>query len=230
MKTCCAVILCCIGFASAQATEPKPFIDSFSIDKAELAPSGKNPYFILKPGYQLVLKGTEQGKAVILFITVLKDKRLIDGVETRVVEERKTENDRTAEVSRNYFAVLKRTHDLFCFGEDVDVYKDGKIVSHEGTWHSGTDGARFGLVLPGNPTVGARYQQELAPGVAMDRTEIVSLSESISTPAGHFDQCLKTEETSPLEKGAEYKVYAPGIGIVQDNSLVLITIVSPHWN
>ena len=50
-----------------------------------------------------------------------------------------------------------------------------------------------------------------------------SLSEKVETPAGKFERCLKTEETSPLEPAVkEYKVYAPGIGIVQEGEAKLV--------
>lgn len=51
-----------------------------------------------------------------------------------------------------------------------------------------------GLVL-----LGARYYEEIAPGVALDRAEIISINETINTPAGKFTSCLKKEETTPLE-------------------------------
>jgi hypothetical protein len=45
----------------------------------------------------------------------------------------------------------------------------------------------------------------------------------LKTPAGNFDHCLKTEETTPLEPRArEYKVYASGIGLIKDGDLLLI--------
>jgi len=57
----------------------------------------------------------------------------------------------------------------------------------------------------------------------MDRAEIVSLSETVKTPAGEFKNCLKVEETTPLEPATkEYKYYAAGVGLVQDGSLKLV--------
>ena len=88
-------------------------------------------------------------------------------------------------------------------------------------WRAG--GARFGLLIPGQPLLGARYAQELAPGKAMDRAEVVELDAAMRTPAGEFKNCLKIEETSPLEPASkEFKHYAPGIGLVQDGSLKLV--------
>ena len=62
--------------------------------------------------------------------------------------------------------------DVYYFGEEVDVYKGGKVTSHQGSWMSGVDAAKFGLMIPGKPVAGARFVQELAPKQkAMDRSE-----------------------------------------------------------
>lgn len=180
----------------------------FSREKPDLVATGRNPYFILEPGYVLVL---EKGDAR-LTVTVKNETRKIDGVECRVVEERETEGGRVVEVSNNYFAISRRNNSVYYFGEDAG-----------GAWLSGKKEARFGLMMPGLPLVGARYYQEIAPGTAMDRAEIVSVGAAVDTPAGRFQNCLRVEETSPLEPGnKEYKCYAPGIGLVQDGPLKLV--------
>ncbi|MFL6565620.1 MAG: hypothetical protein ACJ8G5_11880, partial [Burkholderiales bacterium] len=79
-----------------------------------------------------------------------------------------------------------------------------------------------GLAMPGRPKPKMRYYQEQAPGVAMDRAEIVSLTETCKTPAGTFQRCLKVKETSALNRESEYKYYAPGIGLVRDEDLRLV--------
>jgi hypothetical protein len=126
------------------------------------------------------------------------------------------------EVSQNYFAIDKTTSDVYYFGEDVDMYKDGKVSSHEGGWRSGKDGAHFGMFMPASPKVGQKYYQEIAPKVAMDRAEILSITEKVKVPAGEFGDCVKTEESTPLEKGKEYKLYAPGVGLTNDGELKLV--------
>src|SRR6058998_4006963 len=193
----------------------------FVMEGDELVSVGRNRYFILEPGYQMVL----EGGGTQLIITVLNETKMVDGVETRVVEERETKNGQLIEVARNYFAISRRTNDVFYFGEDVDMYKDGKVVSHDGSWLSGVNGSKFGLIMPGRPLLNARYYQEVAPKVAMDRATIVSVSETVKTPAGEFTNCLKVEETTPLERFVtEYKYYAPGIGMVRDGSLRLVKV------
>lgn len=211
------------GLAEA-GPKSEPWRDSFAVDTRKLETVGEGRYFILRPGYRLTLEGKERGRPVRLVITVLSETRRVGDVETRVVEERETRGDTPLEVSRNYFAIDNQTGDVFYFGEDVETYKNGQVSGHEGAWHHGSGRARFGLMVPGDPTVGARYYQEQAPGVAMDRAEVVSVTERFVTPAGTFEGCLKTKETSPLEPFVkEYKVYAPGVGLVKDGSLVLVS-------
>ncbi len=191
----------------------------FSADKDSLTSTGTNPFFILEPGFQTVFEDDDE-KVVK---TVLDETKVVDGIECRVVEERETKNGKLVEFSRNYFAISKRTGSVYYFGEDVDDYKNDKVVGHHGTWLAGKDGARFGLIMPGVPLIYGRFYQEVAPNVAEDRAEIIALGVSIKTPAGQFKNCVKMEETTPLEPNVkEYKVYAPGVGCVQDGDLKLV--------
>jgi hypothetical protein len=207
--------------AGGRAPSPAPGVQSaFAVDKASLVSTGRNPYFILVPGHKLHLKhGSE-----IVTVTVLDQTRPVDGVETRVVEEREEHGGALAEVSRNYYAIDRTTRDVYYFGEDVDIYKNGKVVSHEGAWLSGASGAKFGLILPGQARVGARYCQELAPGTAMDCSEVASVTETVTVPAGKFENCLHVKETTPLEGGTNHKWYAPGVGLIKDDDLELVKI------
>ncbi len=208
-------------FAFAAFAGEAPWQSDFKVDKADLASSGRNPFFVLEVGHQIVLENSKDKERLV--ITVLNETKTVDGVETRIVEENETKDGKQVEISRNYFAISKRDQAVYYFGEDVDMYKDGKIVSHEGAWLSGVKGAKFGLMMPGQPALKAKYYQEVAPKVAMDRAEVVSLTETVKTPAGEFKNCVKTEETTPLEPGVkEYKVYVRDIGLVQDGDLKLV--------
>ena len=70
--------------------------------------------------------------------------------------------------------------------------------------------------MPTQPTQGQTFEQEKAPGVAEDRSKIVAGDQSVSTPAGSFSGCLKTEDYSPLDNVTEYKYYCPGVGVVRE--------------
>jgi len=202
--------------------EADTFQDSFDLENRDFASKGRNKYFILEPGYQLVLEGKEGEHTVQLVITVLDETKKIGSVETRVVEERETEDGKLIEISRNFFAICKQTKSVFYFGEEVDIYKEGKLVAHEGAWIHGKNNARAGMMMPGEPILGARYYQEVAPKVAMDRARIVDLSTTLTTPAGKFKGCLKVQEENPLDNEKEFKIHAPGIGLIQDEDLLLV--------
>jgi hypothetical protein len=208
--------------AYASPINGKPFTDTFYFDECDgFSSTGSNRYFILEPGFQLVLEGRQGKHTVSDVLTVLNETKIIDGVETRVVEDRETLDGALTEVSRNYFAICNKTNSVFYFGEDVDTYENGVIIGHDGSWQAGPNGARAGLEMSGIILLGARYNMEVAPGVAEDRAEILSMTETVRTPAGTFENCLKIKETSTLEMGVYYKFYAPGIGLIKDGNVEL---------
>jgi hypothetical protein len=208
--------------ANTYGQDKREFTSSFMIDSCMFSSRGQNAYFILQPGYQLVLEGVEDGDTVRLVITVLNETKFINGIEARVVEENESENGNTVEISRNFCAYCEETGSIFYFGEEVDIYKDGKILNHGGAWLAEGNN-KPGIIMPGECLLGSRYYQEIAPGIAMDRAEILSIGETYKTPAGTFTNCLKTEETSGLNPNEkEHKHYAPGVGLIQDENLLLV--------
>ncbi|MHC4663498.1 MAG: hypothetical protein ACYS8W_17700, partial [Planctomycetota bacterium] len=204
------------------AAGEKTFQASFGLEDRKLVTTGKSRFFILEPGYKLVLEGKEGDRKVRMEIIVTDKTRKVAGVECRVVEEHETINGELYEISINFFAICPETKSVFYFGEEVDFYKDGKVIGHAGAWIAGEDGAKPGLIMPGEAVLGGRFYQEVAPKVAMDRCELVDLDAKITTPAGKFVNCLKTFESNPLDGESEYKMHAPGIGLVQDENLLLI--------
>ena len=223
-----------------QPTSPSPslstdqttqgWMTSFDLENCNFASSGENNYFVLEPGYRVILGGQEDGEELELVMTVLNETKVVDGVETRVVEEKESEGGSLVEVSRNYFAMCKPTNNAIYFGEDVDMYEDGEIVSHEGAWLAGENGSKAGMIMPGKADVGLKYYQEIALGVAEDRAEIISVNDTLDAPAGTFKQVLKTEETNPLKPGEkEFKFYAPGIGLIQDEAIKVVKYTKPQF-
>lgn len=218
------------------------FTDEFPIQDCIFLTQGTNDYFILQPFRQMRFDNSEcvmEGECEELeevVITVLNETRLIsfevDGepvtVHTRVIEERETVDGELAEISRNYFAECKGTGDVYYFGEDVDIYEDG-IVSHEGAWLAGENGALPGIIFPGGAfLLGARYYQESAPGVALDRAEHVDMGLDVEVPAGEFEECVEIEETTPLDPEEESaKIYCPGTGLVVDDEVRLVEVSGP---
>jgi hypothetical protein len=210
--------------ATGVVAKPPEYTSSFMLKECKgFSATGRNPFFILEPGYKLNYEGRENGKKLHLNITVLNSIKVVDGIKTRVVKETSTENGKVVEISRNYFAICNRNNSVVYFGEDVDNYENGVVINNDGSWLAGVKGAKAGIFMPGIVLLGARYFQEIAPRVALDRAEIISLDDVIKTPAGIFKNSLRTDETTPLDPGVvESKWYAPGIGLIQDGPLKLV--------
>jgi len=199
---------------------------------------GINPYFKLIPGYKLVLESDEERAE----ITVLRDTKWIRlgdrWIRTRVVEERAYEWDEgewvLIEISRNWFAICNKTNAVYYFGEDSRDCEDGFDENDDceggaditGSWEAGVNGAQPGLMMPGTFLLGAKYFQEIAPlNDAVDRGENVAMGLSVVTPAGTFDHCVKVVDTNPAEGQCgdeDFKIYCPGLGVVQDANLELV--------
>ncbi|MGQ0703618.1 MAG: hypothetical protein ACT4PM_10850 [Gemmatimonadales bacterium] len=176
-----------------------------------------NPYFPMTAGTRWSL----EGGTTRLEITALDETEVVAGVATRVVEERETEGGALIEVSRNFFG---QTQDgtVCYFGEDVDIYQGGVVVSHEGAWRAGAAGAVPGIFMPAQPAQGMAFRQEVAPGIAEDRVVIEAVNELVTVPFGTFTQTVRFLETTPLEPGASStKVFARTLGPIVDDVLRL---------
>ena len=200
---------------------------SFIMADCNFSTTGTNPYFILQPGYQLVFAGVEDGEPLKVTVTVSNETKVVrDGIIARIVEEKTVNSDTNdlKEITRDYFAICDKTNSVFYFGEDVNNYENGELVDHEGSWLHGSDSARAGLIMPGTILLGSRYYQEIAPEVALDKAEIVSMNQTLSIPAGSFRDVVKMIETNDLEPGIqEDNLHALGIGQVIDNELELVS-------
>jgi len=215
------------------------FTTEFYLEDCDgFATEGINPFFILEIGYKLVLESEEE-RAVI---TVLDETKTVDGVETRVVEERAFEWDEEEEewilieISLNWFAICNRTNAVYYFGEwsrdceeGFDEFDDctGE-ESNEGSWEAGVNGAMSGLIMPGTFLLGSKYFQEIArDDGAVDRGENVNMGLAVETEAGNFENCVEVVDTNPAEgicdtEDGDVKIYCPGVGLVMDEELELV--------
>jgi hypothetical protein len=215
---------------------------STSLDLALCAPDQNsftleidNSYFPLPVGQQWVLTGKEQGQTIGLQITVFDEtETFFQGrkrVTTRVVEETEWEDtngngvidegEDLIEASLNYFA---QTDDgtVCYFGEDVDIYEGGIIVSHEGSWRADAPGHAPGIFMPAEPEVGMTFQQEVAPGIAEDEATIVGIG-TVKVPAGTFENAVRVRDFNPLDGSKGFKWYAPNVGLVVDGPVKLVS-------
>jgi hypothetical protein len=191
------------------------FTDPLTID---------NEFFPLVVGTQWVLEGIEDGELIHLEITVLNETEDVAGITTRVMEEAEWVDGELEEISRNFFA---QTDDgtVCYFGEDVDIYENGVVVSNEGEWRAGVGANLPGIIMPGNPQLGDIYFNEVAPGLAEDQAEVIDFGEEVDVPAGIFNDTVTIEECNPLEEfERDIKVFERNLGIVIDGPAELIDV------
>jgi hypothetical protein len=141
----------------------------------------------------------------------------VAGVPVAVVEVKDFENGKLVERTLDYYAA----HDdgsVWYFGERVDDYEEGRVVGHSGQWLAGEGGARPALFMPAEPGVGDAFEQEGAPGIAEDRSTVLAVSLTVTTPAGTFSGCIRTRDVDPLDGVVEFKLYCAGVGLVREQA------------
>ncbi len=206
---------------SASDRKQTPAGASPRLTPSEFTATITHPLFPLSSIPTTVFEGEEREPRRGTTIRTRAEKRVLGttsqvaGVEVAVVEVKEYEDGELVERTLDYFA-QHRDGSVWYLGERVDEYEDGKVVGHEGQWLAGEKGASPGLFMPAEPKVGQTFEQERAPGVAEDRSTVVSDHVSVTTPAGSFTDCIKTEDFAPLDKVTELKHYCPGVGLVRE--------------
>jgi hypothetical protein len=182
--------------------------------------TAQNAWFPLKPGTVFVYRGTEDGDALREVVTVTKKTKVINGTRCTVVEDLLYRNGRLAERTTDWYW-KDRAGNVWYFGEDTaELDAKGKVVSREGSWQAGRDGATPGVFMPAKPHPGFAGQQEHHKGHAEDRYRIVSLTRPVSVPYRSVQRAMLVEEFSPLEPGVlDQKMYVRGVGLVLERTV-----------
>ncbi len=220
-----ALSVACIALAATlpQAPQAASTGKGGTGGRGDTAALSGNPWFPLDPGRLLILEGVDDGQLDRLEVRVLAETRSVGGIVCRVVEETHLEDGELVEITRCLYAIDPETLDVGFYGEEVDHYRDGVIVGHDGSWEAFLQGAQRGLAMPGEIKPGARWYVAQVPGITADRAEALSGNARVTTPAARFTGCVTTEETSELEPDENtVKSYAPGVGVVQDGHLRLV--------
>ena len=191
----------------------KPYAPN--IDPADFVSEIDNKYFPLKPGTTFVYEGKSAEGTEHIEVTVTHETKQIMGVNCIVVRDRDRIDGKLAEDTFDWYAQDKEGN-VWYFGEATKEYENGKVVSTEGSWEAGVDGAKPGIIMPADPKAGETYRQEYYKGEAEDMAKVLSLDESATVAYGSLDHLLMTKDWNPLEPaaGVSHKYYAPGVGKV----------------
>jgi hypothetical protein len=191
-----------------------------TINPANFSPNVTNPYFPLPPGHTYIYTGVDgTHPSSDIFEPSLRTK-VIDGVRTRIVNDRVVKGGRVTERTSDYYA-QDRCGNVWYFGEDTaELDKHGHVTSTEGSFHSGVDGAQPGVYIQRHPQIGRKFRQEWYAGHAEDVYQAVSTNVSRKVPYGSFHHGLLTKETNALEPGiVDHKIYGVHVGSIVENTV-----------
>ena len=185
------------------------------IDPVNFVSGIDNKYFPLVPGTKHTYTAeTDEGTERIEVYVTHQTKNVL-GVTCVVVDDKVWLDDELIEATLDWYA-QDGDGNVWYFGEDTKEYdENGNVISTEGSWEAGVDGAMPGIIMWAEPKVGDTYRQEYYEGEAEDMAKVLRMNASVSVPWGDYEDCLVTKEWTPLERGViEHKYYAPGVGVV----------------
>lgn len=201
------------------------------IDPANYVADVTNPYFPLTPGTIWTYEGETEDGTETITVTVTDQTKTILGVICIVVNDVVSIDGDTIEITDDWYA-QDIAGNVWYFGEDSQEIEDGEVVSTEGSWEAGVEGAKPGIIMLSDPILGIPYRQEYFFNEAEDWGKVIELGLTVETPFATYTDCIKTEDWDALEpEVTEYKYYAPGIGVIkeeeEDTSIELINFQQP---
>lgn len=210
----------------APSFEPTDFTTDFT------SPAVVNPYLPLAVGnhWEYVAAAADETNTV----DVLDATKLVEGVTCVVSRDLVSVGGVAKEFTDDWLGQAKNGDVYYC-GEEVKDYENfagdvpaaPELVSIDGSFKVGREGAAPGVVFFAAPVVGTTYRQEYALGNAEDVATVLSVTYDFGDDAtldqfvpqalaDHLcnDDCVVTAESTPIDPGSvARKYYAPGVGL-----------------
>jgi hypothetical protein len=203
--------------ASAAQVTPSDF------DPADFDPSSPvdNRWFPLTPGTEFVYEGQalDDGELIErkVIATVTDMTKEVAGVRVVVAWERDY-TDGELEESELAFWAQDGDGNVWHLGEYPEEYDDGILLKSPG-WIAGEHGARAGIQMMAEPTLGTlSYEQGYAPPPLnwVDRGRTFDVGVETCVAVDCYEGVLVIEEFERTKPGAsQLKYYAPGVGNVR---------------
>lgn len=209
-----------------------PQYDPALFDSDYRNPTNPNPYFPLTIGNTWEYMTPEEDERNT--VTATDETKRIEGLNCIVFRDKVFEKGRLHEATDDWYCQA-RNGDVHYLGEEVKNFENfagdhprrPELVSIDGSFKSGRDRNKGGIILPFDLQVGASYFEEFALGDAEDTAQILSTSYRYGDDpkldkkvpkalANHLcanSDCVVTQNTSQIEPGVtDRKYYALGIG------------------
>jgi hypothetical protein len=188
-----------------------------TFDRTGFTAAVTNPWFPLPVGRTYIYTGIDGTHRTTDIMTVSRRTKQIDGVRTRVVEDRVLTGGVVRERTSDYYA-QDACGNVWYFGEDTaELDRHGNVITTDGSFRAGVDGGQPGVFMQAHPQLGRKFRQEWYQGQAEDVYEALGTTATRSVPYGTFTSVLRTAETNALEPGVrDNKYYARGVGTITE--------------
>ena len=204
------------------------------LDPANFVAVIDNPYYPLPVGRTLVYEGIKDGQSQVDTVTVTDQTKVIEGITARMVSDVSTHDGTLLEKTFDWYAQDKQGN-VWYLGEDTTAYLASGKTDTSGSWQAGVHDAEPGIIMEANPQIPDAYRQEFLVGEAEDTAWVVERGGTVTVPYGKLRNTLTTLEATRIEPGLyDQKNYAPGIGIVLEQSLTgpteiakLVSVIGP---
>jgi hypothetical protein len=207
---------------SAPSLAPVTGQYSPSINPADFVSRIDNRYFPLEPGtsfhYEGVAEDGTTPQSDDMYVT--SRTKEIMGVPSTVVRDVVSSRGKAIERTFDWYAQDKYGN-VWYMGEDTRELHHGRFVKMSDSWEGGVNGAKPGIIMPGDPQPGDQYRQEYYPGHALDQAKVLGSGGALTVPYGSYQATLETVETSPqIDPGvAEHKFYVAGLGDIKEHTV-----------
>jgi hypothetical protein len=218
-----ALLLLAASPAADAQTEARGYASASAWDlRAEnLQARGASPWFLSLEEDASCVFEDEEGYRRELRVTDRTESFRIPSLggefETAVVEDTEHVGGKAVAMTHHYLAVDVTTGNLYTFG--MTIWEDAEV---DRSWRAGTADdfglAEPGLVAPGSFETGDKYLAAAAEGTALVGVEVMEVGVRIETPAGTFEDCVRTRETDlEGERDAAEKCWCRDVGLVSDS-------------
>lgn len=171
-------------------------------------------YFHLIPGQKFVYEAESEEGLVRVETLVMRDTKMVGGVETTVVWDREFLNGEIVEDTKDWYAQDKEGN-VWYFGEESYEIVDGEIVTDAGSWEHGVNNAYAGIIMEANPKKGDEYWQEYYPGEALDKGTIEAVGVQVTLGSAFYADCVQIRDWTPLDLSIkEYKYFCSKSGFL----------------
>ncbi len=179
-----------------------------------------NPYLPLSKYKRCELRGrADDGTRERNTLTRLRRTRAFtvgeQRVEALIIRDRAYEDGRLVEDTLDYFAQAD-DGTVHYLGEHVDNIRRGRVVSHHGSWLYGRDTDVLGVIMPANPQVGDQWRSEDVPGITIESDRLEETGLRARAGGKLYTGVIRVSEFTQPEGEIEYKLYAPGVGLITE--------------